>query len=123
MNQKGDGQLSQPEVAAWAANEELLLSLKADAWFLESSVEILSNIRREAESWAKEGHPIVRKWQYATTTCIFPECGSGFHEWKVLALLKGRGWPLQHVIFMDKINGEECGKSLPNSTKYILQCC
>jgi hypothetical protein len=77
-------------------NEELLLCLKADAWFPESSVEILSNIQREAESWAMEGHSIV------AATCIFPECGSGFHEWKVLALLKGRGWPLQHVICMDK---------------------
>ena len=65
--------------------------LKKDAWSVEASPKIIANLEL-----------LSREWSLTTDVCcIFPECGSAFHEWKAVMTLKGNGVLLDRVVLMD----------------------
>lgn len=53
---------------------------RTDAWFPEALPRLLAEVKRLISSKAD---------CRCATTCIFPECGSGYSEWQVVRVLQG----------------------------------
>lgn len=68
----------------------LLAQLKEDATCPETSADVVHMIQQWSKRWGKE-----------FTTCIFPECGSAFHEWQIVSMLMQNGFEIREVAFMD----------------------
>ena len=71
--------------------------LRDDAHCPETVNELMSLIKEWSQKWAKSIEPRLIE------TCIFPECGSGYHEWHVLAMLRSLGFCFKKVVFMDAL--------------------
>jgi hypothetical protein len=69
---------------------ELQIALRSSAWAPESSDKVLACILDESQAWSRH-----------VSCCIFPECGSGFHEWQIVSSLLEEGQQIKNVIFMD----------------------
>ena len=70
---------------------KLELAVKCFAWTPDDAHQIVSNVLKHVNNWA----PIM------ISTAIFPECGSGYHEWNVLLALLREGYNIRDAIFMD----------------------
>jgi hypothetical protein len=68
--------------------------LRADAWFPEA----LPRLFAEVVGLLVSSKADCRR----ATTCIFPECGSGYSEWQVVQMLQGVcGVGVREVVLMD----------------------
>ena len=66
--------------------------LKCNAWTPDDAHQIVSNVLKYVNSCAST---------MRISNVIFPECGSGYHEWNVLSVLLQEGYPIRDAIFMD----------------------
>jgi hypothetical protein len=69
---------------------ELQSALKSSAWAPETCGDVLDSVCEMSSSWGTHA-----------TGCIFPECGSGYHEWQIVSSLCEAGHPIQKVVLMD----------------------
>jgi hypothetical protein len=68
-------------------------SLQKYAFTPSYSSQIVHNVLKYLSETSQKKHP--------ASTIIFPECGSGFHEWNVLIALKETDHNIKEMIFMD----------------------
>ncbi len=68
----------------------LVALLKEDATCPETSADVVNMVEQCSKRWSKK-----------VTTCIFPECGSAFHEWQVVSMLMQNGFQIREIAFMD----------------------
>jgi hypothetical protein len=66
--------------------------LQSRAWTTDHAHQIVSNVLEHVSRWAPT--PMV-------LNIIFPECGSGYHEWNVIVTLIQAGYTINEAIFMD----------------------
>ncbi len=89
MEEERRGELERDSVRL----EDVGKELRADAW----SPGMLPALLRHIEQCVSSMPEYLR-----ATTCIFPECGSGFHEWQVVKLLQDTcRMRLSQVVLMD----------------------
>ena len=76
--------------------------LRTHAWGPEMSPLIVANVlqRVERHMCTIEG-----------ITLIFPECGSGYHEWEVVHALNARGHHIHTLVLMDSSVMSECAQA------------
>lgn len=77
-----------------------MLALKKDAYASEVEDTILNNIVTISTSWTQLPSP-------KPTTCLFPECGCAYHEWRAFLHLKANGWNLRSLVLMDETIEDE----------------
>ncbi len=68
--------------------------LLSRAWTPDNADQIVSNVLGYVRRW-------VPTPTLDGTTVIFPECGSGYHEWNVILTLIQAGYTINEAIFMD----------------------
>ena len=68
--------------------------MRADAWCPEAGHVIVYNVLKSIDCCMCTTSGV---------TVIFPECGSGYHEWEVVHTLLGKGHRIVRIVFMDRI--------------------
>lgn len=77
-----------------------MLALKKDAYASDVEDTILNNIVTISTSWTQLP-------SHQPTTCLFPECGCAYHEWRAFLHLKANGWNLRSLVLMDETIEDE----------------
>ena len=88
----GDAQTG--EVSALDATAEYVLSKQA--YYAETSPALVANVLR--------GTSASMSTSKGGVTLVFPECGSGYHEWAVVKAMRARGNHVRTVVLMDSMS-------------------